>query len=210
MREFYRDELLLFRLSNTMGEEKEQSFMLRLDSDCGVESIRSHNFRKDLKKNNDLSLNSKSNEGLHKRSSEASCSEDLSALILNHNKLHLSGDLNRSVPNIPRAKASAKAIDSNREIGDLSLSTKKQIQTNRKLADDSSRMDDPSRSSKIIDDRNDELPLNSNRNLVKPKGPNSPLSPPSTDSVLDKLQKEEESPFTLTFLLKNMNITKAL
>ena len=70
-------------------------------------------------------------------------SEDLSALILNHNKLHLSGELNHSLPNIPKSnkQATIKNIETHKDIGELSMQTKKKINSMQKLSD------------------NDELPL---------------------------------------------------
>lgn len=58
--------------------------------------------------------------------------EDLSNLILNQAKLHL--EANTSLPSIPRAlKNSQKKLSTARDLGDLSLSTKKQINSVKRL-----------------------------------------------------------------------------
>jgi hypothetical protein len=65
---------------------------------------------------------SQSNKNLTKKGSESgSVSEDLSNLILNHNKLKLEDELNRSVPNIPKSKSTQRSIKTNREIGELCI-----------------------------------------------------------------------------------------
>jgi len=58
--------------------------------------------------------------------------EDLSNLILNQAKLNIEG--NPSLPNIPRAlKNSQKKLSTARDLGDLALSTKKKINSIKKL-----------------------------------------------------------------------------
>lgn len=49
LKEFYKDDLL-FGLSNTMGDEKDNSLMLRIDSDYEALSVQSKNFKKPNKR----------------------------------------------------------------------------------------------------------------------------------------------------------------
>lgn len=90
--------------------------MLKLDSDYGSQVKHFQKLKKQEYADKTVSVASHSDERLitKKTSEVGSLNEDLSGLILNHNKLHLSGDLNRSVPNIPKSKPSIKGIQTNK------------------------------------------------------------------------------------------------
>ena len=121
----YNKELSLFGLSNTI-EPKE------------VQAIPAEEKKKQLQgSRKSMSIDGKSQ------------TEDLSNLILNQAKLHL--EANTSLPSIPRAlKNSQKKLSTARDLGDLSLSTKKQINSVKRL-------------------QPHDLPLDSNKNLPEMK-----------------------------------------
>ena len=68
MKEYYGDDLL-FGLSNTIGEEKNNSLMLKIDSDYESQSVESRNYNKEIKKSPEGSISSQSNKNLTKKGS---------------------------------------------------------------------------------------------------------------------------------------------
>ena len=68
MKEYYGDDLL-FGLSNTIGEDKNNSLMLKIDSDYESQSVESKNYNKEIKKSPEGSISSHSNKNLTKKES---------------------------------------------------------------------------------------------------------------------------------------------
>ena len=102
-----------------------------------------------------------------KKNSEGAITEDLSNLIKHHHpKLHISGEYNNSLPDIPKAlKNSQKRLQTSRDIHDLGINNKDLVLNTNKNIQQKQQSHKLIATNKKINDPQEALPIDSRRDL---------------------------------------------